>query len=196
MKFRRERGDDVELLGSTTRPAATRPALPDVTMEDQYRAVIDIVVAGGASCVFHSMAEPDVENILRHPLVAVASDSGVRAFGVASPHPRGYGTNARVLGRYARERGTIPLEDAVRKMTSLPATAFRLADRGLLRPGCVADVTVFDPAAVVDRATFEDPHQYPAGIPHVIVNGTLVLHDGTMTGALPGKPVYGPGRRE
>jgi N-acyl-D-amino-acid deacylase len=188
-------GKETELLGPASDTAATQPsAATDVTMEDQYRAVIDIVLSGGASCVFHSMAEEDVENIMRNPLVSIASDSGVRAFGVAQPHPRGYGTNARVLGHYSRERRTITLEDAVRKMTSMPATAFRFTDRGLLREGYVADITVFDPATVSDKATFEQPHQYSVGIAHVLVNGEFVLRDSKMTGALPGKPVYGPGK--
>jgi N-acyl-D-amino-acid deacylase len=188
-------GKQTELLGSSSTDASsTQPSATDVTMEDQYHAIIDIVLHGGASCVFHSMAEEDVENIMRSPLVSIASDSGVRAFGVAQPHPRGYGTNARVLGHYARERRTIPLEDAVRKMTSLPATAFRFNDRGLLREGYVADITVFDPATVSDKATFEQPHQYSVGIVDVLVNGEFVLRDSKMTGALPGKPVYGPGK--
>ena len=99
-----------------------------------------------------------------------------------------------MLGRYARERRVITMEDAVRKMTSLPAAAFKLRDRGLVREGCVADLTVFDPATVTDKATFEKPHAYAEGVVHVLVNGEPVLLDGKMTGALPGKPVYGPGR--
>jgi N-acyl-D-amino-acid deacylase len=191
----KEQKKDVELLGDAKSPANVQ-ALLDVTMQDQYRAVIDIVLAGGASCVFHSMAEEDVENILRHPLVSIASDSGVREFGVAQPHPRGYGTNARVLGHYARDLNVISTEDAVRKMTSLPATAFRFRDRGYVREGLVADLTVFDPAMISDKATFEKPHQYSVGVVHVLVNGKFVLEDGKMTGALPGKPVYGPGKTD
>src|SRR5207302_8716154 len=120
-------------------------------------------------CVMQTMDEQGVASLLKIPLVAVASDSAIRDFGTGQPHPRGYGTNARVLGHYVRERKVIPLSDAVRKMTSLPATAFRFADRGLLRVGCVADITIFDADTVVDRATFERPHQYPDGIVHVIV---------------------------
>jgi N-acyl-D-amino-acid deacylase len=180
-------GGAVELLSSD--PAK----LPEVTMADQYRAVIDICRRGGASCVFHTMDEEEVEDILSHPLVAVASDSGVRSFGVGQPHPRGYGTNARVLGKYVRERKLIALEEAVRKMTALPAQAFRFADRGLVRPGYVADLAIFDPDAVVDKATFEQPHAYADGFRHVIVNGHLVLENGRMTGLLPGGPVLGPG---
>ena len=184
-------GGDAELLSS--KPVAGGAKLPEVTMEDQYRAVIDLARRGGAQMVFHTMDEREVEQIMKHPLVSVASDSGVRAFGSGMPHPRGYGTNARVLGRYVRERKLIPLEDAVRKMTSLPATAFRLDDRGLVRPGYVADLAIFDPQTVSDKATFEKPHAYAEGVRHVVVNGRLVLSDGEMTGVLPGGPVYGPG---
>lgn len=191
MKLGGEQGD--EAGGADA--AETQP-LPEVSMEDQYRAAFDIIINGGASCVFHSMVEEDVENILRHPLVGIASDSGVREPGEGVPHPRGYGTNARVLGRFARELGVVTLEDAIRKMTSLPATAFRFTDRGLVREGYIADLTIFDPATVNDLATFEEPHQYSTGITHVIVNGTLVLEDGEMTDALPGRPVAGPGSRE
>jgi N-acyl-D-amino-acid deacylase len=183
MKLLRE-DPNAELLGAT---------LPEVTMQDQYRAVIDIYVKGGASVVLHSMNEQEVVNILRNPLVAVASDSGVREFGVGQPHPRGYGTNARVLGRYVREQQVIPLEEAVRKMTSMPAHSFRLTDRGTLREGFIADLTLFNPDTVIDRATFEKPHAYAEGIEQVIVNGQLVLERGRMTGVLPGRALRGPG---
>jgi N-acyl-D-amino-acid deacylase len=179
MKLKRE-NPNKELLGG---------ALPDVTMEEQYRAAIDIYMNGGASVVLHSMDEAEVVNILRCPLVAIASDSGVREFNTGQPHPRGYGTNARVLGRYVREQRVITLEDAVRKMTSLPAAAFRFRDRGLLREGFVADVTIFDPQRVIDRATFETPHAYAEGIEYVIVNGKVVLEQGKMTGAIPGTTI-------
>jgi N-acyl-D-amino-acid deacylase len=180
-------GEEIELL------AENPPRLPEVTMEDQYRAVIEIYLRGGASCVFHTMDENEVETIMASPLIAIASDSGVREFGVAQPHPRGYGTNARVLGKYVRERGIITLEDAVRKMTSLPALAFRFNDRGLLREGYLADIVIFDPETVIDRATFEKPHAYAEGFTHVFVNGQLVMENGRMTGTLPGQPVLGPG---
>ena len=144
--------------------------------------------------VFHTMDESDVVNILRCPLISIASDSGVREFGTGAPHPRGYGTNARVLGRYVREQQVITLEDAIRKMTSQPATAFRFSDRGLLREGYRADVTIFDPEHVTDKATFDQPHQYSEGIEDVIVNGKLVMENEKMTGTLPGTPVYGPGQ--
>jgi N-acyl-D-amino-acid deacylase len=188
IKLRQQnQGKNVELL-------KTDPdKLPDVTMEEQYQAVIDISRHGGASCVFHTMDEQEVKDILSCPLVAVASDSGIRDFGSGQPHPRGYGTNCRVLGRYVRELKVVTLEDAIRKMTSLPATAFRLARRGFIRPGYVADLTIFDPQTVTDKATFEQPHQYSQGIRFVIVNGYPVLRDGEMTGMLSGGPVLGPG---
>jgi N-acyl-D-amino-acid deacylase len=189
LKFREQSGatGEVELL------AEDPPKLPDVTMEDQYRAIIDIWLKGGAGCVFHTMDEAEVERIMAYPLVSVASDSGVREFGVAQPHPRGYGTNARVLGKYVRERNVIALEDAVRKMTSQPALAFRFEDRGLLRRGYAADVTIFNPETVTDRATFEKPHAYSEGFEWVIVNGEVVLEKGKMTGKLPGRPLRGAG---
>ena len=180
-----------ELLAPSTQVADRD--LPPVTMDEQYRAVIDIYLHGGASMVFHTMDESDVVNILRCPLISIASDSGVREFGTAMPHPRGYGTNARVLGRYARDQHVITLADAVRKMTSQPATAFRFSDRGLLKEGFVADVTIFDPDRVIDKSTFEQPHQYSVGIEDVIVNGKLVLENEKMTGTLSGTPIHGPG---
>ena len=183
-------GGDVELLAKDPKQ------LPEVTMEDQYRAVIDLARRGGAQMVFHTMDEQEVVDILKHPLVSVASDSGVRSLGSGMPHPRGYGTNARVLGRYVREKKLITLEDAVRKMTSLPAMAFRMDERGLVRAGYVADLTVFDPATVSDKATFEKPHAYAEGVRHVVVNGRLVMKDAAMTGLLSGGPVYGPGTKK
>jgi len=188
-KLKETKGDDVELLDLKAE------TLPPVTMEDQVRAAVAIYVAGGASCVFHTMDEADVSNILRHPLVAVASDSGIRVLGSGQPHPRGYGTNARVLGRYVRELKLLTLEDAVRKMTSLPATAFRFEGRGLVREGFAADLTIFDPAKITDQATFDDPHHYAQGVAAVLVNGQVVLDEGRMTGALPGQSLLGPGAK-
>ena len=169
-----------ELLGATP---------PAVTLDEQFDVVIDTFLAGGASMVFHTMDEKEVKDIMAHPLVSVASDSGVRQFGSGQPHPRGYGTNTRVLGRYVRELGVTTLEDAVRKMTSQPATAFEFKDRGLLRPGYAADLVLFDPQTVADRATFEQPHQYPVGIVGVYVNGVLVFDGEKMTGAKPGSGI-------
>ena len=154
--------------------------------------VLDIVSRGDAQGIFHAIPESDVVRILASPLTMVASDGEIPAFGEGAPHPRSYGTFVRVLGRYVREKGVITLEEAVRKMTSLPAARVGFAERGLLRPGMKADVTVFDPATGRDVATFEKPHQYAEGVSLVAVNGVLVFEGGRMTGARPGKVLRGP----
>jgi N-acyl-D-amino-acid deacylase len=159
------------------------------TLEDQIETILDIEARGGAQGVFHGMSEADLKIFLAHPLTMIASDSGVRKFGEGVPHPRGYGNNARVLGRYVRELKVLPLEEAVRKMTSLPAQTFRLKHRGELKPGFVADIVIFDPENVSDPATFDDPHHYAAGFSDVIVNGVPVIRAGQLTEARPGKPV-------
>lgn len=156
----------------------------DVT--NQIEQMLEMYAAGGAGMIYHSMDEPDVQNIMREPFTMIASDSGVRRFNEGVPHPRGYGNNARVLGRYVRELRLLTLEDAIRKMTSLPAQTFRLRDRGLVREGYAADLVIFDEAIINDRATFDAPHQYPVGISHVLVNGQAVLASGQMTPARPG----------
>jgi N-acyl-D-amino-acid deacylase len=150
--------------------------------------------AGGASMVYHSMGEEDVRRIMQEPFTMIASDSGVRRFGEGVPHPRGYGNNARVLGLYVRELGVISLEDAVRKMTSLPAQTFGLRDRGLVREGLAADLVIFDEKLVGDRATFEQPHQYAVGLDFVFVNGEAVVAEGQPTPARPGAALRHAGR--
>ena len=155
----------------------------------QFEAAREMMLAGGASMVYHFMSDADVERIMRHPRVGVASDASVLTFGQGVPHPRGYGNNVRVLGEYVRNRRVISLAEAVRKMTSLPAKHFRLDQRGMLAVGKAADVVVFDASTVADRATFENPHAYPAGIVHVIVNGTAVISSGEPTRAKPGLPL-------
>jgi dihydroorotase/N-acyl-D-amino-acid deacylase len=157
--------------------------------------VIEGMLKGGASMVYHVLDEGDVERIMRHPMVAIASDGGLSRPGVGVPHPRAYGTFPRVLGVYARERQVLPLEEAVRKMTSLPAARLGLADRGWLAQGLVADITIFDPTTVKDLATFQSPHQYPVGIPYVIVNGVPVVDAGVFTPNRPGKVIRRPARR-
>jgi N-acyl-D-amino-acid deacylase len=162
-------------------------------VDSQIEQMLEMYAAGGAGMIYHSMDERDVQTIMREPFTMIASDSGVLRVGDGAPHPRGYGNNARVLGRYVRELKIVTLEDAVRKMTSLPAQTFRLTDRGLLREGYAADVVVFDEGRVADLATFEQPHQYPAGISHVLVNGAEVFADSLMTGARPGRALRGAG---
>jgi N-acyl-D-aspartate/D-glutamate deacylase len=159
--------------------------------------VVEIVENGNCVAVFHASGEEDLVRILKHPATMVASDAfpGEPEFGKDAPHPRAYGAFARVLSVYVREQGTITLEEAVRKMSSFPALRMGLKDRGLIRPGMVADLAVFDPATVKDTATFEKPHQYALGMSFVLVNGQIVLDKGSMTGARPGAVLYGPGRR-
>ncbi len=155
-------------------------------VDPQIEQIIEMYQSGGAGMVYHKMNEGDVRRIMREPWTMIASDSGVRRFGEGAPHPRGYGNNARVLGVYVRELRLLTLEDAIRKMTSLPAQTFGLRDRGLIREGFAADLVLFDENTVGDRATFDQPHQYPTGISHVFVNGAAVLSDGQMTTARPG----------
>ncbi|HKS73223.1 MAG TPA: amidohydrolase family protein, partial [Terriglobales bacterium] len=132
---------------------------------------------------------------MRHPNTMVACDSGIREFGKGVPHPRGYGNNARVLARYVRELHVLRLEDAIRRMTTLPAETFHLTGRGQLREGNWADITIFDPATIQDNATYQDPHHYPTGIQYVLVNGVTVVKDNHHTGAKPGMALrHTPGK--
>lgn len=142
---------------------------------------------GGIEVVIAAIGEDDIRRVMRNPSVAVASDGWTlspEAGGI--PHPRSYGTFARVLGHYSRDQSVIPIEEAVRKMTSLPASRLGMIDRGTVRPGARADLVVFDPAAVMDRATYEQPHRFCAGVHHVFVDGTEVVREGKDTGAVAG----------
>lgn len=160
-------------------------------LDAQIDCIFDIYLRGGATGVFHGLHEADVRAFLAHPNTMAGSDSGLHRFQVGVPHPRGYGNHARVLGHYVRELKLLRLEEAVRKMTSLPAGVFRLAGRGQIREGFLADAVVFDPATIQDRATFEQPHQYATGIAQVLVNGVLVIKNGQPTGARPGQVLRG-----
>ena len=124
---------------------------------------------------------------MQHPKTMVASDGGIIVPGVGVPHPRNYGAFARVLGHYVRERGLLPLSTAIYKMTRMPADRINITDRGRIEVGVMADITVFDPATITDKATFKDPHQYAEGVRHVFVNGQPALLNGEMTGARPGR---------
>jgi dihydroorotase/N-acyl-D-amino-acid deacylase len=177
-------------LGDLTRSRGAEP-----TVANAAETVLWIVQQGGCSGIFHAISEDDLQRILRHPATMVASDGEVPIFGRASPHPRSYGTFARVLGRYVREVKLLTLEEAVRKMSSFPAQRLGLGDRGLVRPGMKADLVVFDPDRVADRATFEQPHQYAEGVSAVIVNGQIVFEHGTTTPARPGRVLRGPSYR-
>lgn len=160
-------------------------------LDKQIEQMFEMYEKGGASMVYRVMSEDDVQNIIRQPFTMIASDSSVRDFGSGVPHPRGYGNNARVLSRYVREMKIITLEDAIRKMTSLPAQTFKLQNRGLLKEGFAADIVIFDEKTIADKATFENPHQYAEGFQAVIVNGKIVFDKNKMTDAMPGQALYG-----
>jgi N-acyl-D-amino-acid deacylase len=179
-------GADSSLNGLTMKEIAGKLKGSD-SADAQLEAARDMMLKGGASMVYHFMSDRDVERIMRHPFVAFASDSGVLTPGAGTPHPRGYGNTARVLGEYVRKRGVIRAEEAVRKMTSLPAGHFRLERRGLLKVGYAADVVLFDVRTVRDAATFEQPHAFAEGIPYVLVNGVVVVRNGEHTGARTGE---------
>jgi len=165
------------------------------TVENAADTVLWIVEKGGCGGIFHAINEDDLQRILKHPATMIGSDGEIPVFGTASPHPRSYGTFARVLGRYVRDLHVITLEDAVHKMSASPAVRLGLSDRGLLREGSKADIAVFDPNTVRDLATFEQPHQYAEGVAVVVVNGQIVFEEGKMTSARPGKVLYGPARK-
>lgn len=186
---------DSTLNGKTLHDLMVREGI-EPTLENAAPVVIDAVLKGGAGTIFHVLDERDVRRIMAHPQTMIASDGRLNRLGDASPHPRAYGTFPRVLGQYVREARVLSLEDAVRKMTAMPAARLGLRDRGCLRDGCVADVTVFDPARVRDAASYEDPHHYPEGIPYVLVNGIPVVDGGSFTAARPGKVLRrAPGTR-
>ena len=145
------------------------------TMENGADLVIEAQLNGGASCVFHAMDEADVERIMKHPQTMIASDGRLVKPGMGHPHPRWYGTFPRVLGHYVREKQTISLPEAIYKMTHFPAMTMGLEDRGLIREEMKADIVIFDPGTVADKATFEDPHQYPEGIPWAVSYTHLTL---------------------
>lgn len=182
---------DPSLAGRSLVDVARMRGLP-ATIEGGAEAALWITEQGGCQGIFHAISEEDLERILRHPATMIASDGGIVVFGEGHPHPRSYGTFARVLGHYVRERGVLRLEEAVRKMTSFPAQRLGLVDRGLVRPGMKADLAVFDPDRVRDAATFERPHQYAEGFFLVVVNGQIVLENGALTAARPGRVLYGP----
>jgi N-acyl-D-amino-acid deacylase len=158
-------------------------------------AALKMYEQGDGQVIIHAMRDPDMETIAQHPLISVGSDgtslSTEGVLSVGQPHPRSYGTNPRFLAQFVRERGLVSLEEAIRKMTMLPAQRMGLSRRGRIAPGFVADLVALDPDTVADTATFEAPHSYPVGVPHVAVNGTLVIENGEFTGETPGKVIRG-----
>ena len=204
--------DKIALLGSWDAVQITRIAGPNAAArgrrlgelaaelgEDPYALTVRLLreANGSVGMIGFGMSEENTERMLAHPLGMVCSDGGAYApygpLSRSSPHPRGYGSFPRVLGHYVRERGAMPLETAVLKMSGLPAYKLGLEDRGMLHEGAVADVVVFDPDRVGDRATFDDPHQYPEGIAHVVVGGVHTIRDEEQTGRMGGRAVRGVG---
>jgi N-acyl-D-amino-acid deacylase len=169
--------------------------------KDPRDTVIDLVIAdhGESSVITSIMDEDDVRTALKHPLVGVGTDSGAQAedgrLSESKSHPRAWGSFPRILGHYVRDEHLLTLEEAIRKMTSKAADRVHLTDRGLLRPGMMADITVFDPATIRDVSTFDDPKHYATGVRHVFVNGKRVVADGAITAERPGRPLKGPGAR-
>lgn len=175
--------------------AAQRGAPPEDTL-------MDLIIEDNSRIftMYFSMSEDNLRKQIALPWVSFCSDADSQApegvFLKSNPHPRAYGSFARLLGRYVRDEGIIPLEEAVRRLTAFPAATLKLAGRGWLKPGYAADVAIFDPAAVQDHATPQQPHQYATGMAHVLVNGVPVLRDGDHTGAKPGRVVRGPGWKQ
>jgi N-acyl-D-amino-acid deacylase len=158
-----------------------------VNFDTAAETAIEIEQKGGCSAIYHAISEEDVERILRSPYTMIGSDGEIPEFGKGSPHPRSYGTFARVLARYVREKKTLTLEDAVRKMSGYPADRLRLLDRGLLKPGMKADIVIFDPAKIQDKADYTNPHQYAEGVSELFINGEPVISAGNLTERRPGR---------
>jgi dihydroorotase/N-acyl-D-amino-acid deacylase len=168
-----------ELEGKTLKYWCEQKGL-EPSIENGAELVIEAQVKGGASCIFHAMDENDVVNIMKHPQTMIASDGRLVKLGDGHPHPRWYGTFPRVLGQYVRERGILSLKEAIYKMTSLPAQTLGLTDRGSIEVGKKADLTLFNPKTIIDKATFEKPHQYSEGIEYVLINGKLAVDQGVF----------------
>src|ERR1019366_3472139 len=170
----------------------TRARGVEPTFENAADSAMDLQTKGGCSAVYHAINEDDVVRIMRSPYTMIGSDGEIPIFGQAAPHPRSYGTFARVLGVYVREKHVLTLEEGVRRMSGYPAQLLKLWDRGQLRPGMKADVVVFDPDKISDRSQFEKPHQYSVGVRDVIVNGKFSLRSDAVTTDRPGRVLYGP----
>ena len=159
----------------------------------EAETILEMVEKGGAQMVYFSMNESDLKRIMQYPFNMFASDAGIVQFGSGVPHPRAYGTNARVLGQYVREQKILSLEEAIRRMTSLPAQKFQLRDRGMIREGLAADIVIFSEKEIADQSTFNKPHAYSLGFKYVVVNGELVIDGGRHTGIRSGSVLHGPG---
>ena len=187
-------GFDASLAGKSLADLTRERGVP-VNFDNAAETAIALQTKGSCGAVYHAISEPDVERIMKSPYTMIASDGDIPVFGKAAPHPRSYGTFARVLGVYVRERHVITMEEAIHKMSGMPAARLNLADRGLLKPGMKADIVVFDPDKVIDKSTFENPHQYSVGFRDVLVNGKFALRDDAVTADRPGRVLYGPAHK-
>lgn len=185
---------DPSYNGRTLADYAADRGMPN-SIESGIDLAIELQLRGGFSAIYHSMDEDDVIRIMQHPLAMIETDGDNVGYGVGYPHPRSYGAFARVLARYVRELEVLTLEQAIEKMTSMPARWLGQSDRGTIAEGMLADVAVFDPEAIQDRATYTDPHQYSVGIKDLLVNGVPVILEGSLTGERPGRWIRGPVRR-
>lgn len=177
-----------ELEGKTMHDWAILEGL-EPTVENGAELTIRAQLNGGTGTIYHAMDEKDVENILRHPMTMIGSDGRLSQPGDGHPHPRAYGTFPRVLGLYVREKKVLPLQVAIHKMTGLSAARLGLKDRGLIKEGYIADLTIFDPETIIDKSTFTDPHQYPEGIPYVLIGGKFAVENGVFLKAPIGKVI-------
>jgi N-acyl-D-amino-acid deacylase len=159
------------------------------TLENGIRLALELVAEDEVRIIDFYGNETDLVAFMKDPSIMIGTDGTVVPFGEGVPHPRYYGTYPRILGRYVREKKLLSLEEAIRKMTSLPAKAFCIANRGILKAGNAGDIVIFHPETIIDNATFQQPHQYPTGIQFVIVNGRIVVENGMLTGNRPGKAI-------
>jgi len=186
---------DPRYVGKTMADLARDRGLPN-DVESGVRLAIELQLEGGFSAIYHAMHEDDVIRIMRHPWAMFETDGDPVGYGLGYPHPRSYGTFPRVFARYVRELGVMELEEVVRRMTSLSARQIGQMERGLIREGMFADITVFDPETIRDRATFTDPHRHSVGVVHVLVNGEPTIRDALLTGAKAGRVLKGPARSD
>lgn len=184
---------DESYNGKRLSDLAAARGLPN-DIETGIDLIIELQLKGGFSVIFHAMDEADVIRILTHPLAMIETDGDPVSYGDGFPHPRSYGAFPKVLARYVRELGVLSLEDAIRKMTSMPADQYNQKERGRIAEGAFADIVVFDADTIQDEATYTDPHRYPSGISHVMVNGAFVIKSGALTGERPGVWIRGPAR--
>jgi N-acyl-D-aspartate/D-glutamate deacylase len=187
-------GSDPSYNGKTLADYAADRGLPS-NLQTGIDLAIELQLQGGFSAIYHAMDEADVIRILQHPLAMIETDGDAVGYGIGYPHPRSYGAFPRVLARYVRELKVITLEEAIKKMTSMPARWLGRVDMGVLAEGMRADIAVFDPDVIQDRATYEDPHQYSVGITNLLVNGVPVIREGGITGEKPGRWLRGPVHR-